>query len=356
VSWASAPGYVGWCPIGYCGGGGFSFGVSFGVPWGWVVVSRPYFGHKYPVHHHALPPAAIPHRTPFAVQARAPLAPPVAVPRPRAIPRPPAGGPVSIQSAGAVSSRPRAVNRGAGPIAPNQPELAGARAVPRSQSRAGASPSVAASGQPGAPQTQQPGVAGQARARSRYVVPRERTVDGRSNVNRYVPDTRTLGGVPAAIPRQAAPSAPRANDSASSTPVGPGPSASPRWYPPVTMTRPRAEQTPAAPPQTPVYRTGPDYRSPSPTVRQPGQSARGGAQPRQPAGSPPVSAFQPPRMRSPSEAPRSFGAPPAGLQQRAPTAVPRGTPAPGPARQGAPAQPPGRAAAPPAGARSPRSR
>jgi hypothetical protein len=346
VSWASAPGYVGWCPVGYCGGG-FSFGVGFGVPWGWVVVSRPYFGYKYPVHHHALAPGAIPYRTPFVVQARAPLAPPVAVPRPRAVPRAPAGGPGTAQSAGVVSTRPPAAIRGAGTIAPNQPELGGARAVPRNQLPAGSGPSVAASGQSRvSPQTPQAGVAGQ--ARPRYVVPREPRASSGSNVNRYAPDTRALGGAAGAIPRRAAPAAPSTNGSSSA------PSTSPRWYPPVTMTRPRAEQAPAAPPQSSPYRSGPIYRSQSPAGLPPGQGAYRSAQPRQSAGAPPVSTFQAPRM-NPSEAPRSFGAAPTGMQQRGPVAVPRGAPAARPAPQGAPAQAPSGATSSPAGAR-PRSR
>jgi hypothetical protein len=349
VSWASAPGYVGWCPAGYCGGGGFSFGVSVGFPWGWVVVSSPYFGYKYPVHHHALPPAAIPHRTPFVVQTGAPVAPPVAVPRPRAIPRPPAGGPVTTQRASAVSSRQPVVTGGAGTIATNQPELGAARAMPRGQRPAGTSPGTTARVQPGVgTQAQQPETQNQPRARSRDGAPRGPFADSGSDVNRYVPDTRTLGGVPAAGPRRIAPSPPRANDGA--------PSASPRWYPPVAMTRPRTEQGPAAA-QSPAYRSGPVYRSQAPaTVLAPNQGAPWGAQPRQPAGSPSVSPFQPPRIASPSDSPRgSIGAPPAGMQ-RTPAAIPRGAPAPSSAPSGTPAQPPTRGTAPPAGARSPRSR
>jgi FecR protein len=329
VSWASAPGYVGWCPVGYCGGGGFSLGVSFGNPWGWVVVSRPYFGYRYPVHHHALPPTAIPYRTPFVVQARAPLAPPAAVPRPRAIPRPPAGGPVLSQRAQSAPGRqPATVPGVASAVTPNQPELGGARA------RSGGRPSATVSAPAGA------------RTRSTFASPPA------TNDNRYVPDTRTLGGrPPAAIPRRATPAPPASTDSATG--------ASPRWYPPVTMTRPRTEQQPTVAPQpSPGYRTAPVPRA-QPFMAPP-SGAPGGARPRRPAGAPPVSAFQPPQVNSPPASPRgSVGVPPASAQMpRGPVAVPRAGPQPGAAPQAAPAQPasPSQPASPPAGARSPRSR
>ncbi len=309
--------------------GGFSLGVSFGNPWGWVVVSRPYFGYRYPVHHHALPPTAIPYRTPFVVQARAPLAPPAAVPRPRAIPRPPAGGPGPSQRAQSAPGRqPATVPGVASAVAPNQPELGGARA------RSGGRPSATVSAPAGA------------RTRSTFASPPA------TNDNRYVPDTRTLGGrPPAAIPRRATPAPPASTDSATG--------ASPRWYPPVTMTRPRTEQQPTVAPQpSPGYRTAPVPRA-QPSMAPP-SGAPGGAQPRRPAGAPPVSAFQPPQVNSPPASPRgSVGVPPASAQMpRGPVAVPRAGPQPGAAPQAAPAQPasPSQPASPPAGARSPRSR
>ena len=335
VSWASAPGYVGWCPIGYCGSG-FSFGVSVGNPWGWVVVSRPYFGYRYPVHHHALAPAAIPYRTPFVVQARAPLAPPVAVPRPRAIPRPPAGGPVVSQSARTAGARsapggqPVTVPGVASSITPNQPELGTRRAFSRS---------------PSTPVTAPP-----AGARTRSSVAAPPATNGEPGVNRYVPDTRSLGGRPAsAVPRRAAPLPPVSNDSAAGT--------SSRWYPPVTMTRPRTEQQPSMTPQSwPGYRAAPRERA-QPSMAAPGGTP-GVAQPRPQAGTPPVSAFQAPQVGSP--APRgTFGVPPASANMpRGPVAVPRAAPqGAAPPAQAAPAQPSSSPPSPPpAGARSPRSR
>jgi hypothetical protein len=305
VSWASAPGYVGWCPVGYCGGAGFSLGASFGSPWGWVVVSTPYFGHgyRYPVHHHALGPTVIPPRTPFVVQTRAPLAPPVSAAPPRAIPRPVPGGPVVRASAQPTGRQPATVPGAATAVAPNQPELAGLGARPRSPD----------------------------------AMPRDRSINGGLGGNRYVPDTRTLGGRPAsAVPRQGTPAISAPNE----TPAA----GSPRWYAPVERTRPRLDQG-----------TRPSISSPAPSTG----AVPWRAQPRPTPGAPPPSAFQAPRMISPSAAPRSsYGAPltvapspgrPAAIPR---AAAPPSAPAPSAAPQAAPAQP----ASPPAGARSPRSR
>jgi hypothetical protein len=310
VSWASAPGYVGWCPVGYCGSAGFSFGVSFGSPWGWVVVSTPHFGHgyRYPVHHHALPPTGIPPRTPFIVQARAPLAPPMAPGLPRAIPRPVPGSPVVRASAQPTTGRqPATVPGAATSIAPNQPEL-GLRARPRSPE----------------------------------ALPRDQSLNGGAGVNRYVPDTRTLGGRPAsAVPRQGTPALSAPNETPTAT--------TPRWYPPVERRRPRLDQ--GAPPSNPA----PDPNTGAVPWR---------AQPRPSPGPPPLSPFQTPRMINPA-APASgaFGAAPAAVRSpnrpaavpRAaspPSAAPQSAAPPAAAPQAAPAQP----AAPPAGTRSPRSR
>ena len=310
VSWASAPGYVGWCPVGYCGGPGFSFGVSVGAPWGWVVVSTPYFGHgyQYPVHYHALPPTAIPPRTPFVVQARAPLSPPVPGGQPRAVPRPVAGGPQYRTSAQpGAGGQPVTVPGAATPIAPNQPELGGARARPRSPD----------------------------------ATSRDRSISGDTTANRYVPDTRTLGGRPAsAVPRQAVPAAPVPDASPSST--------SPRWYPPVRP-RPRVEQTPGGDLPQRAQPFAPSAPSTAPSAG----AVPWRAQPRPSVPTTPPSAFQAPRLMGPAEAPReSSGPPPTASQPEGRTAAPRSAAPAGSAPQAAPAQP----TAPPAGARHARSR
>jgi hypothetical protein len=109
VSWASAPGYVGWCPLGFDNRPVFSLAVNVGSPWtGWVAMPRSRFGvHGSYVHRDAVP---APHRffgydTPFIQQASAP----VAVPRGRS-------GPVT-QNVTGYSSTGRAV-RNPGALAP----------------------------------------------------------------------------------------------------------------------------------------------------------------------------------------------------------------------------------------------
>ncbi len=342
VSWASAPGFLGWCPLGFDGRPVFGLSVSVGNPWnGWVVVPRQHFGHRYAVHQYALAPAAIPARTPFIVQQKAPLAIPAAVGRPRAIPRPTA-------------------------VAPTQ--RAGNQAISR-----GGQAAVAAAAQPAAANTQ----VAPANGRTRVAVPRGATTapNAPADANRYIPETTTLGGrrAAAAVPRQPS-SEPTARDTV------PAPTtASPRWYPPVNMTRPRAAETapadvdrsPAASPWTTPGTRQPRLVAPPATIQpnQPELSGAGrvpgaapwSAQPRRPVGAPPPTmAPQPqvapprataPQQRQTSEPPRA--APP----PRAPMAAPRAAPQQQQegSQQAAPAQPSGGRSAP-AGARSPRSR
>src|SRR3954462_1319205 len=83
VSWGAAPGYVSWSPLGFDNRPVFG-SVTVGTPWaGWVVLPRTHFGGREFVHRYAVRPEALPRNTPFVQQARAPLAPPRAVP-PRA--------------------------------------------------------------------------------------------------------------------------------------------------------------------------------------------------------------------------------------------------------------------------------
>ncbi len=79
VSWAAAPGYVGWCPLGFDNRPVFA--ISVGRSWnGWVAMPRARFGSRGAFVHRE----AVPHRafqsTPFITQAHAPVAP-YAVPR-----------------------------------------------------------------------------------------------------------------------------------------------------------------------------------------------------------------------------------------------------------------------------------
>src|SRR4029077_17378473 len=45
VTWASAPGYVSWCPLGFDNRPVFALSANVGNPWaGWVVLPRTEFG------------------------------------------------------------------------------------------------------------------------------------------------------------------------------------------------------------------------------------------------------------------------------------------------------------------------
>ncbi len=76
VTWASAPGYVSWCPLGFNNRPVFSLSVNIGNAWGgWVVLDRAHFGARdAPVNRYALDGRRLGARTPFVTQARAPLA------------------------------------------------------------------------------------------------------------------------------------------------------------------------------------------------------------------------------------------------------------------------------------------
>lgn len=78
VHWGAAPGYVGWCPLGFDNRPVFSLSVSYTDPWpnGWVVLPRPYFGARGSyVHRHAVSPRMLPVNTPFVEHAAPPILP-----------------------------------------------------------------------------------------------------------------------------------------------------------------------------------------------------------------------------------------------------------------------------------------
>ena len=101
VSWAAAPGYVSWCPLGFDGRAVFSLSIGAGNSWaGWTVVPRRSFGFRdYNVNRHAVRAHLLPRTTPFIVQSVAPVAVPrdfarrsdngdrIAAPGERAVPR-----------------------------------------------------------------------------------------------------------------------------------------------------------------------------------------------------------------------------------------------------------------------------
>lgn len=118
VTWAAAPGYVSWCPLGFDNRPVFALSVNAGNPWlGWVVVPRTHFGapgayvHRYAVPH--LPAAA-----PVVLQAAAPVLP-------RAVPRTTGAAPLTADVAvPRVPGRDIAVPRGSGSAAYGRPPSA----------------------------------------------------------------------------------------------------------------------------------------------------------------------------------------------------------------------------------------
>lgn len=79
VSWASAADYVSWCPLGFDNRPVVGFSLSVGNTWaGWVVLPRRSFGVRNAyVSRYAYDARRLPRNTPFALHARAPIAPPV---------------------------------------------------------------------------------------------------------------------------------------------------------------------------------------------------------------------------------------------------------------------------------------
>ena len=83
VSWAAAPDYVSWCPLGYDGRPVFGLSViaaDFGSRYrdhswnGWTVMSRRQFGVRGSyAHRNAIEPRQLPSNTPFIVQSRPPI-------------------------------------------------------------------------------------------------------------------------------------------------------------------------------------------------------------------------------------------------------------------------------------------
>lgn len=325
VSWASAPGYVGWCPLGFDGRPLFGLTFAAGNPWaGWVVVSKPHFGHRHAVDRHALLPGSIPARTPFIVHARAPETPGVVVQRPRAIPRPSAGSPAQ-QSAG------RAIAREPNTGTANPPAIAGSQPAATSRSSIATSPPAGRSIAP---------------ARQLQI----------SEQQRFVPTTRSPAGADQPISSRR-PVTPAPIQRPAPAPQRPIRQDWPRAFapPPVAPARSQPIAQPRAQPIAPTSPAGPIMRPPA------GRSA-----PIAPAAAPSMwRPIAPPPMARPVPAPmaRPSGAPPAGVaspRAAPPPTAPIGAPRSALPPQSAPAQqappPTAPAAAPPAGARSPRSR
>jgi hypothetical protein len=83
VSWAAAPGFVSWCPLGFDSRPVFGLSASIVNPWaGWVVVPRARFGGRaFRVSQHAVSGHLLGSRAHLVVQDASPAVPRLAVPR-----------------------------------------------------------------------------------------------------------------------------------------------------------------------------------------------------------------------------------------------------------------------------------
>jgi uncharacterized protein DUF6600/FecR-like protein len=107
VSWATAPGYVSWCPLGFDNRPVFALSVSAGNPWlGWAVLPRRHFGLYNASYVSSYTVARqLPTSRSFVVHAAPPIAPARAIPRPGSSQS--ASGPVAVPRAGFTRSASR---------------------------------------------------------------------------------------------------------------------------------------------------------------------------------------------------------------------------------------------------------
>jgi hypothetical protein len=158
VSWAAAPGYVSWCPLGSDGRAVFALSIGRGDPWvGWVVVPRTSFGRADQlVQRHAIVPYELARTTPFTVQAIAPLA------VPRAAGRMVDGRQPAVDGRRAAAGRSAAADgRGPAPGAAGQPAARDDRgAAPARRSAPGDPPSTRGAGPRGSERDPHPSADG----------------------------------------------------------------------------------------------------------------------------------------------------------------------------------------------------
>jgi len=325
VSWASAPGYVSWCPLGFDGRPVFAFSYGFGRSWtGWSILPRANFGaYRYYAHRNAVDPRRIPANAAFVART-APPAPPaarvgranvnaaptvgVAVPRyprqssvasrqsPVAL-RQAQGDPEQSRGVGSPQSAVGSLQSGSqpAPVGSVQPRFAGRPspvAVPRS------SPvGVPRSSPVGTPQSSPVGNVGSPGAGTAPTIIRPGPSDGRQPP---LGDRRPLPQTRYGMPRPTAPTA------------SPAPAVSgPQFVP---------DNRPAAPgyqSATPGYRSPNEFRALPMPSRVPSAAPASApvAVPRNTPNGPP--AAQPPPQAAPA------GAPPAHARP-APTAAPQG--------------------------------
>jgi hypothetical protein len=299
VSWAGAPGYVSWCPLGFDNRPVFGLSVNIGNPWaGWVVMHRTHFGGRgYYANRYAVAPHRLPRSTPFVLHAEAPIAP-RAVPRRAsgdaaafAVPRNGAGG-IAIPRRGAQSpSAPSYVIRG------NESQDRGT--APRAEARRPDNPRSIPGPSANEPSAESPRMS------------RERTFrEPLPQVRRAVPRAPAAADAGGATPGGSGAVIDRRRDARGDVTFGRVPdagasrSAVPRWGSPGAE-RPSRAISPSAPAQ-PVPQVPPQYT------------------PRDRAGRPdtartPMSREAAPRVSAP-------GGTPGGPSRAAPMAVPHATP------------------------------
>jgi uncharacterized protein DUF6600/FecR-like protein len=196
VSWAYAPGYVSWCPLGFYNRPIVGFNTSFVIypAYVWTVVPRHAFSGPVPVQHYAVPPQAIPASTwsRFVVRPAAPVAPTTLVARAQpiraptrgyAVPRSGSAGPAFDSFTGLQPMPSRAPSR----VAPPATATTTAASAPQSSVR----PNLASQNPLPAPQravpraSAAPSVASGSAARSAATLPRN-----------YSPEPRTATALP----------------------------------------------------------------------------------------------------------------------------------------------------------------
>jgi hypothetical protein len=344
VTWASAPGYVSWCPLGFDNRPVFGLSVNVGNPWrGWVVVPRTHF-HSRAVHvrHHAVPDHRIPGGAPFVTHAAAPIAAPRgggdrAVPRGAAVAAAPqtagAPGPGYARSRNGVTTPPGSATRTAAPGAVDRSSISrqplaaprrsdpgtdrgvdrayGSRSWPNGAATRQAVPRQAPQSAPGAQPdqgalTQPPPYGGSGRPlysgppRGELTTPRRREMSvPRSSAPA---PSGTPMAMPRVAPRSAAPPQPVAPEAVPApryaAPVRPSAPASGQYGAPAQRSAPPAQRSapPAQQRSAPPQRSAPAERSAAPAAQPravprgaPAESSRasqgraqGGAQARSP--------------------------------------------------------------------------
>jgi hypothetical protein len=303
VSWAAAPGYVSWCPLGFDNRPVFALSVNVGNPYrGWTVLPRGRFGAPGAyAHRYAVP--RLPAAAPFIVQAGSPVPPRVVVNGPPpgaaanyAVPRRP-GRDVAV---------PRAGTRGAAASATQSAPSAPSGVVP------GVSPATGVA-QGFSPANRQPG--GVQGPRSGAAQEFSSTTGAQDMQGK-----QPLAGAPRAVDRSRSPS--QTPSAPTSTPWY---GQSGRWYGTENRAVPRGGTAtqPAPAPSTPVRQNPAYYRRPEAASPPPAQSQQPSSGEAAPA--PQTSA---PRWGSPARSRPAESAPAASAPSSPPpqsrAAVPRG--------------------------------